>query len=346
MANDNDEISLKDLVLKVKAWIAYLKTKWLIILIVGIIGGALGFFYAYFSKPKYTADLTFVLSSNSKSGSLASLAGQFGFDVGGSNDDEFAGDNIIELLKSYRIIKGALFRQVPDSSKSLINILVQQTKMQVNWQKKERFKNLLPFPDDPNKLTPIQDSLVSEIHDFVVKNYLTLDKTDKKLAFYKVSATTPFEPVSFYLTQYIVDEASKFYVETKTLVARQNLNMLEHEADSLRNLLGNTITATASANDEVFNLNPAYQVQRSSAQQHQIRATVLGTAYGEVIKNLEIAKITLQKETPLYQKIDEPSLPLKVLRKNILFSIIFTFLLYVIGDICFVLLRKVLIGSI
>jgi uncharacterized protein involved in exopolysaccharide biosynthesis len=92
--------------------------------------------------------------------------------------------------------------------------------------------------------------------------------------------------------------------------------MLQHEADSLRNLLGIAITATASQADLTFNLNPAYQVQRSGSQKSQIQATVLGTAYGEVVKNLELAKITLQKQTPLYQVIDEPSLPLKMETKS------------------------------
>ena len=39
---------------------------------------------------------------------------------------------------------------------------------------------------------------------------------------------------------------------------------------------------------------------------------MLATAYGEVVKNLEIAKINLQREQPLYQIIDEPEMPLKV----------------------------------
>ena len=86
--------------------------------------------------------------------------------------------------------------------------------------------------------------------------------------------------------------------------------MLQHEADSLRNLLGGAITSAAAQTDVTFNLNPAYQVQRSSSQKDQVQATILAAAYGEVVKNLELAKIALQKETPLYQILDEPQLPL------------------------------------
>ncbi len=86
--------------------------------------------------------------------------------------------------------------------------------------------------------------------------------------------------------------------------------MLQNEADSLRNVLGDAITSAGSQTDKTFNLNLAYQVRRSGAQQSQVKGSALGEAYGEVLKNLEIAKITLQKETPLYQIIDEPTLPL------------------------------------
>ena len=87
--------------------------------------------------------------------------------------------------------------------------------------------------------------------------------------------------------------------------------MLQNEADSLRRVLGGAITSAGSQTDLTFNLNPAYQVQRAGAQQSQASAAALGQAYGQVLQNLEIAKITLQRETPLYQIIDEPTLPLE-----------------------------------
>ena len=52
---ENDEISLKELILKIKEWLSYLKTKFLLIVFMGLIGGILGFTYAYFQKPTYKA---------------------------------------------------------------------------------------------------------------------------------------------------------------------------------------------------------------------------------------------------------------------------------------------------
>jgi len=313
---NRSEISLKFLVIKSREWMRYLFSKWIIIFIVAIIFGILGAFYAYFSKPKYTANLTFVLSSNSNNNSLQGLAGQLGLSFGVNSNDAFTGENIVELLTSQRIIKSALFRLLPDSSQSLINLFIRETEVQERWEKKERYKNLLPFPNDIKKLTPVQDSLVNEIFDVLLEKNLSVDKTDNSSSFYKVSATTVNEVLSCYLTKYVVKEASEFYISTKTKTSKQNLTMLQNEADSLRTLLGGSIVSSGAETDRTFNLNAAYQVQRSSAQKSQVNVTVLGTAYGEVVKNLELAKITLAKETPLFQIVDEPNIPLKKIKKG------------------------------
>ena len=47
-----------------------------------------------------------------------------------------------------------------------------------------------------------------------------------------------------------------------------------------------------------------------------------GRFYGEIMKNLELAKLNLLKETPLVQVIDRPVLPLKKEKKGRLMGLI------------------------
>ena len=65
---DNDEISLKELIFKIKEWISFLKTKWKAILIVGIIGAIIGLTIALFEKPTYKAVLTFAMEEDKGGG--------------------------------------------------------------------------------------------------------------------------------------------------------------------------------------------------------------------------------------------------------------------------------------
>lgn len=106
-SNQDDEISLKELVLRLKKWWNYLFSKWLIIVLTGILGGLAGFVYALIKKPIYIAELTFALEEDNGGslGAYAGLASQFGIDLGGGTGGIFSGDNIIELMKSRSMIQ-------------------------------------------------------------------------------------------------------------------------------------------------------------------------------------------------------------------------------------------------
>jgi uncharacterized protein involved in exopolysaccharide biosynthesis len=306
-----DEISFREVAKQIEVFIRYLFSKWLIIVISGTIGGVLGLIYAFTANPKYIATLNFVLSANSSSGSgLLGFANQFGINLGSSGDDVFSGDNIITLMQSRRMAQQALFSPVPNSNKSLINMLVEDEKWNEDWAKDSKMKSVYPFPSTPDKMSLIQDSIFRKIYSSVQKNMLNVSKPDKDQNIYAVTTTAENPLFAYYLTKYLVNATSAFYIDTKTSTARQNLNMLQNESDSLRRVLGNAIVSAGLQTDNTYNLNPAYQVQRSGAQQSQATAAALGQAYGQVLQSLELAKIALQKETPLYQIIDEPTLPL------------------------------------
>ena len=309
--NKDDQISFQETARKIQAYIRFLFSKWLIIVIAGIIGGILGIVYAYITKPTYNASLNFVLSNNSSSsGGLMGFASQFGVNLGSTGDDVFTGDNIITLMKSRRMVQTALFLPIPDSTESLLNFYIKDNKLNEGWAESEKLKKVFPFPDSANKMSLMQDSLFRLIYGGIQTNMLDVVKPDKDQNIYSVTTTSTNPLFSYYLTNYLVNVTSSFYIATKTSSAKDNLTMLQKEADSLRRVLGGAIVAAGSQTDYTFNLNPAYQVQRSGVQQSQASASALGQAYGQVLQNLEIAKITLQRETPLYQVIDEPTLPL------------------------------------
>ena len=336
-----NEISFKDLIVNIRSTIIYLFSKWLIILSLIILGGLFGYVYTIIKKTEYKAALSFVLSSESKTSNLNGIASQFGIDVGigSGGNDLFSGDNIISLFNSKKMIRKALFKREPFGNELLINLAIKDLELNNSWEKKRYLKCCYFFSKD-SLISPIQDSLINEVYLRIIENLLTVNRPDKKLSVYIVSTISKNEILSCYLTRFLMDETAEFYINTKTSIAKQNLKMLQKEADSIRNLLGNSISHTASEVDRTFNLNPALQIQRSSIQKGQINATVLGTAYGEVVKNLELAKINLLKETPLYQILDEPTLPLKALKPNRLLVVIEGILIAFVLGIIFLLVDR------
>jgi uncharacterized protein involved in exopolysaccharide biosynthesis len=57
-------------------------------------------------------------------------------------------------------------------------------------------------------------------------------------------------------------------------------------------------------------LNPALNVRRAPSARRQVDVQANTAILTELVKQTELAKVTLRKETPLIQVIDRPILPL------------------------------------
>lgn len=90
------------------------------------------------------------------------------------------------------------------------------------------------------------------------------------------------------------------------------MEILEHQVDSVRSELNGAITGVAVANDNTFNLNPALNVRRAPSVRRQVDVQANTAILTELVKQSELSKVTLRKETPLIQIIDEPILPLPI----------------------------------
>ena len=308
-----DSLSFKDVYKFGTDLVSYLLRKWYFLLLAACVGAAIGYWKVKEIKPVYTASLTFVLSTETSGGKptgLTALVTQFGLDAGsGGGDAVFSGDNIIELFKTRKLVERTLLHRVEGFGISLLEFI--HAKAQ-----NKPIPTISSFDTDPANLTKDQLSLLRK-YTKPVTNAFTVFKKDKKLSYYTVSASWTADSIPYYITKSLVDETTLFFIETKTKVARKNLELLQKEADSMNIVLGNTMQVVAAGADRSFNMNPSLQIQRSGTQLNQARANAMSAAYTEVMRNLEIAKIGVQKETPLFQIIDESTLPLVALDNNL-----------------------------
>jgi uncharacterized protein involved in exopolysaccharide biosynthesis len=309
-----DEVSIKNWFMQLRQLRRYIFGQWKIILGVMLIGAILGIGYAMYRETTYKAVCTFVLESSEKSGGglgqYSSLAAIVGIDVAGGSG-LFQGDNIIELYKSRSMMERTLLSSAVFKGKSqlLVDRYIQMKKLDVAWAKNDKLKNLR-FNIPRQDFTMEHDSLISMMVDDLNKNYVSVTKPDKKLNIIsvQVNATDPLFAKAF--TEAVVDNVNEFYVQTKTKGLRQNLVLLQKQADSVKRVLNASISGAAAALDVYPNANPLMQSLRVPSQRRQIDVQAAGAIYGEVVKNLEIAKGSLQRETPLIQVIDRPVLPL------------------------------------
>ena len=310
------EISIKEIVLKSRSALSYLKSKKIVIVSFFLSGAVIGLGYSIFKKPIYSAVCTFVLEDGSKGsglGQYAGLASLAGIDLGGGGGSGiFQGENIFELYKSRLMIEKTLLSEVNINGKKqlLIDRYIDFNGFREKWKDQDNLKNIT-FNQDPNHFTRTQDSIVTNIVDIFNKKVLIVDKPDKKLSVIKVEVLSEDELFAKYFNNKLVETVNEFYAQTKTKKSNQNIKTLQHQADSVREVLNTSIRGVASAIDAAPNANPGLIVLRVPSQRKQIDVQASTAIYTEIVKNLEISKISLRQETPLIQVIDQPVLPLK-----------------------------------
>jgi uncharacterized protein involved in exopolysaccharide biosynthesis len=331
--NSSDEWSLMELVTYVRSTIQYLRSKWLLLLIFAILGVLLGLAYSIIKKPLYTASSTFVLDDGNKTGGLsqyAGLASMAGIDLsgGGGNGGIFQGDNILELYKSRSMLEKTLLSESVFNGKKqlLIDRYVEFNNLKKTWQEKDNINNI-SFNGDPDNFSRTQDSIITALVTLFNKSLLIVSKPDKKVAIIRVDVTDKDELFAKNFNQKLVETVNEFYLQTKTKRSGQNIKVLQHQADSVRNVLNNSIYGVASALDASPNANPSLQILKAPSQRKQIDVQASTAIYSEMIKNLELSKMSLRQETPLIQIIDVPVLPLYVTKPNKITTIILGFFL-------------------
>ncbi|WP_231458829.1 MULTISPECIES: Wzz/FepE/Etk N-terminal domain-containing protein [unclassified Pedobacter] len=323
---ENDEISLKELIIKGQLWWRYLLSKWIIIITSILIGSAIGFFYATSETPKYTATTTFVLEDEKGGGGLGNLAGlasMAGVDLGGSGGGIFQGENILSLYKSRAMLEKTLLSTVQINGKDqlLIDRFIAFNSLREKWADKPQLLKLNfqadsmqdGFPSlKPNRL---RDSILGAIVTNLNREYLFVAKPDKKLSTIQVDVRAKDEIFAKAFDDQLVRNVNEFYVNTKTKKTLQNVRILQHKTDSVRAVMNGAIYSAIAVADATPNLNPTRQIQRAApAQRSQFSAETNKTILAEMVKNLELTKMSLLRETPLIQVIDQPVYPLKIVR--------------------------------
>jgi hypothetical protein len=314
------EFSLKKLLLDrisdIKYVLQFKKSMALVIVLAACAGAA----FAWRWPVTYTARLTFVIddAKSTGGGGLSSLASQF----------VLAGDNVQELLKSQRLIKKTLLSPYHDRGDfSLADQYAKVYKLNEKWLRYSKNGKITTFPVNAKSYSRLQDSLLHEITALILGGQFGIAKTDKKLSFFEVNTTMKDEKLSQLFCTRMIKQGTDFFIQTKTGRLRNNVNRLQHRADSIGVILNRKTYAASSASQSLLDLNPAYTSANATSDIRERDKLVLSAIYTETVKNLEASKTMLAQETPTVQIIDEPEFPLK--KNRMKYSA--TMLLFMIG---------------
>lgn len=311
------ELTLTDIGASLRIWWKAMLSKWVIIVIVGLSGGALGLVASFLVKPKYTAHMSFALIDKGSSGSgLASIASSFGLGgLFGGGGSAFSGDNLLQILQSRNAIESTLLSPIvfEGDSMTMMDAYARFMKMEKGWRKSKNPEiATLSFPigQDRNSFTRVQDSVLHDVYfRFVNSRLLKVARRDKKISIVTVDFKSRNEQFSKDFVEKLMASTYEFYKDTRTSQSRVNVEVMQHTADSIRNLYETAMQRAAGMSQ--VNINMANQMAGVPRMKYENDAQMYAAVYGEVLKNLETLKLDLARETPLVQVIDSPRYPLK-----------------------------------
>lgn len=309
MENEEEGMSLIDMINSIKDFFAELKKKWLIVVSIVCITSVIGLIYSVKSKPNYIATSTMMLESSKEGGSMSgalALASQFGL-MGGGSSAVINEDKLIEIIKAETIIKTALFKKatIGGTTDILANHFIDLFGYKKAWEKDDSLKDFR-FINPKENLSVKENGVLKMFCGQIRKDFLTTEKS--KSGIITVTTKTKSELFSKYFNQYLVEAVTSFYVNRITEKGRINLDIIQKRADSIAVALKDAEFTLAKWKDASNQLVKAQGMIVEMRLRRNVE--VANSIYLEGIKQLEISKFTLLQQTPFLQIIDQPILPL------------------------------------
>ena len=309
--------------------------KWWLFGIIGLAGGIIGFLYARQQKPKYESNLTFVVDQGNNSGisNVVNLAAQFGLNMGRSNNDIFAGDNIIEIVKSRRIVE-SVFLSVDTFDLTPYTLIgFYRQKMMYLDNKSTPLSVHFPVGVTRASLNYAQDSILYATFMSFVKFSLEVDRPDKSLSIFSIRVNSSNEKFTKLFTDKLIRATDSFYTDIYSKKERETLEILERRVAYMKGGVSSSISGKAASQDA--NLNPVFAESQVPLQKQQMNIQVYGSAYGELFKNLELARFQYLNKIPLIQIIDHADYPMKKikaskLKTSFMFALMGVFIMFLI----------------
>ena len=218
----------------------FLRKKWLILLFC-LLGAAAGLTYALLKKNQYIAEVKFTSTiDNDNTSSYLNLAQQFGLVSGmGSGNDAFSGNNLMELMKTPRLIEQTMFDTVLIHQRPvlLFDYYLQSKQLRDQWKESNPVLASASFNPDLTKPDYLRDSIL-KLLDKDIAAQINIDKNDKELDFISVTVTDEDSVISKVFSEALVKTVTDYYIDITTAKNMENVRIFQAKADSLSRNFG------------------------------------------------------------------------------------------------------------
>ena len=310
-----DEISLRDLMIKVRRGIHEVLQHWKIpaLCIALVVAWQL---YAYFTFiPVYPAQITFSVDEE-EGGSSAGLTGILGqFGLGSVRPSRYNLDKIMALSKSRRVIQNTLFSKLDMDGKNdfIANHLIRE--YDLGHAIKTSNEGGFSFTHDSLPIfTGAENEMLITLYNVIIgppeapKEALMTADYNEDTNIMSIHVSTTNEALSLALAQRMFESLSDYYVTKAIEKQLKTYNVVSAKKDSVLAVLKATEYQLASFKDSHRGL--LLRTDQLNELRLQREITALSAMYAEVLKNTEVADFSLKNKTPFIQVIDSPISPI------------------------------------
>jgi len=311
---------------------ALIRRKIKVLLLVSFLGGVLGIVYAYVKKPKYEAHLSFLVNENEQAFNISSLAGLAGLGgIGGGAGGSVNEDKLLFLTTSRFIIGSTLLSEMAVDGKNhiLANVFIDTYKMQPGFKSDTALENFTYFSNKHiDSLTYQENKVLDAIIKIITDGKMLKSEVKKKAGIVAQNAgivvidfVSNHEGFSKSFIDNMYEILSVYYVNKTIQRQLHNYTLIKARADSVKTVLSSRENAGAAFVDQ--NMDIAKMAARLNVERARRDIEMLSLMYAEVLKHVEIAKFSLDNQTPFLQLVDYPTYPLKTKKQSkILWGII------------------------
>ncbi len=309
----NQEITMRGVIQFVIKYSRIVRQRWYVVALICLLTSGYFLYNAFQARWAYNANLTFMLNDSEKGGmgGIGSLLGQFGLGGGGGEGNL---DKIVELSRSSRILKTALFAKATIDGREdfFANHVINAMGLHEEWKKDTSgLPNFLFTRGEFENFNRIENHATNEILGLMnaKKDPLFTCGYAKLSTIFSMNFISPNEELSIQLVRKIFENLSEFYVMKTTERERQTHDVLRAQKDSVYAVMRGKEVSAARFQD--FNRGLVLQSEKVKGDQMQKDAQIATLAYGEMLKQYAIADFALKNNTPFIQPIDMPTAPLE-----------------------------------
>ncbi len=309
-----NEINLPAIYQGIKKSIRYTLSKWYFILAFILIGALCGGLISYLYGINYVATSSYTVQSQQSSSllnSALSLASSLGISskTGTSSYDN---NYFANLMRSKRIVKEVLLSNSTVNGKEdlLANHFYYASKFKKKWSDDELLKDFKFKHQSINKLSPIEDSVLSLYYDMILDKHLSI-VYDPNIPFNQVKVSSISRDFSVAFNKLLLKKISDYYTNTITSYNLINIEIARYRVDSLSNAVKEIDNRVAKLKDASVNIiKQEAMISLNDALRNQ---SLLNIQYSAAVSNYELAKANMVSSAPILQIIDEPEYSVDVL---------------------------------